>query len=167
MTTESDHSITDAEFERIGWHDNLIYGIAFKTADPDANDWTSDLVLDIDHIVEWVCGADRSMRFRVAPATLTFHGITDFSITLDWGASGFGTALQVPSIDRIERERVTDQKVHLDKPYYRWRITLDSPRDGFLAFGAAGITQILHPEPTLQDKQWIAPAIRRALRARA
>lgn len=154
---------TDEAFEQLSWHDNLIYSIAFDTADPEAEDWRSDLVLDIDHIVEWVRASDERMRFRVAPAHLTFHGVTDFSGALDWGGSGYQNGLQLPSIDRIERERLANQEVFLDRPYYIWHIALNAPKGALLSFGAVGFTQVLRAEPDLQDEQWIAPAKRRAL----
>lgn len=154
---------SDTAFERFSWHDNLIYGIAFETADPDAGDWTSDLVLDIDHIAEWVCGLDKRVRFRVAPAALVFHGVGDFAVALDWGASGRQSGLQLPSIDRIEREPAAEQKLRLERPYYRWRIVLNAPNGGYLSFGAHGFAQTLRAEPVLQDEQWIAPARRRAI----
>jgi hypothetical protein len=113
---------TEADFDRLSWHDCHIWGVALHVGDPDENDWTSDLVLDIDYIVEWVCGVGGGGQFRVAPATLAFHGVTDPRITIDWGDSGFRVALHGISIDRIEREPVRDQKVFLDRPYYGWRI---------------------------------------------
>jgi hypothetical protein len=44
---------TEADFDRLSWHDNPIYGFS---VDNDVTQWKSDLVLDIDHIVEWLCG---------------------------------------------------------------------------------------------------------------
>jgi hypothetical protein len=69
----------------------------------------------------------------------------------------------LPSINRIERERVVDQKVHLDRPYYRWRIVLNAPKGGQLGCGAVDFTLTLRAAPILQDEQWIAPSRRRAL----
>jgi hypothetical protein len=154
---------TEADFDRLSWHDNHLYGVRFDVGDADENDWTSDLILDIDHIVEWVCGTDNTTRFRVAPATLVFHGVTDPSMRIDWGDSGFRTAIYVLSIDRIERERISDQKVFLDRPYYSWRIVLNSPQGGEIRFGAVGFTQTLRAEPVLVDEQKLSPAQRRAL----
>ena len=39
---------TDSEFDRIAWHDCHIWGLALRAGDPEHDDWTSDLVLDID-----------------------------------------------------------------------------------------------------------------------
>ena len=57
---------TEADFDRLSWHDCHIWGIELRAGDPDDGDWTSDLVLDIDFIVEWICGAGGGGQFRVA-----------------------------------------------------------------------------------------------------
>jgi hypothetical protein len=65
------------DLEDRSWHDDALYGMRRDIGNVARGDWRSDLVLDIDHIVEWLCGADEQCRFRVAPATLTFHHVTD------------------------------------------------------------------------------------------
>lgn len=62
---------TEADFDRLSWHDCHIWGLAFQAGDPDEDDWTSDLVLDIDFVAEWICGLDGLAQFPVAPATTT------------------------------------------------------------------------------------------------
>jgi hypothetical protein len=112
--------VSDADFARLSWHDDTVYGLRFAVGDIARGDWRSELVLDLDHIVEWLCGQDRSVRFRVAPATLIFHDVTDLRIALDWGDSGHRMALGEPQIDAITRAAFADQKICLDRPYYRW-----------------------------------------------
>ncbi len=140
------------DFERASWHDNLVYGINFDVGDPDRNEWHSNLVLDIDHIVEWVCGADGGVAFRLAPATLTFHDVTDFRIAVDFGDSGHRTAMNELSIAQIARSRAAEQKICLDRPYYRWRIELNLPKNGEISFGASGFSQVLRAAPVLVDQ---------------
>lgn len=144
---------TESDFAQLSWHDCHIWGFELCAGDADEGDWTSDLVLDIDFIVEWLCGVMGGAQFRVAPATLVFHGITDLRITIDWGDSGFRTALHPVSIDRIECEVVEDQKIHLDRPYYSWRIVLNWPQEGVITFGAVGFTQTLRGGAVLKDQQ--------------
>jgi hypothetical protein len=36
-------------------------------SDPDTCDLTSDLIIDFDFIVEWVCGVDFTQRLRAEP----------------------------------------------------------------------------------------------------
>jgi hypothetical protein len=162
MTT----TYTQADFDRLSWHDCHIWGFELRAGDADEGDWTSDLVLDIDFIVEWLCGVAGGAQFRVAPATLVFHGVTDPRIDIDWGDTGFRTALHVLSIDRIERELIREQKVHLDRPYYGWRILLNWPRSGRITFGAVGFTQTLSGEVVLKDQQKLSLRERRRLTGR-
>lgn len=150
---EERRPFTESDFDQLSWHDCHIWGFELCAGDADEGDWTSDLVLDIDFIVEWLCGVTGGAQFRVAPATLVFHGITDLRVTINWGDSGFRTALHPVSIDRIEREVVEDQKIHLDRPYYSWRILLNWPQDGVITFGAVGFTQTLRSEAVLKDQQ--------------
>ena len=152
--------VSDADFARLSWHDDTVYGLRFAVGDIHRGDWRSELVLDLDHIVEWLCGSDRSVRFRVAPATLVFHDMTDLRIALDWGESGHRTALSEPQIDAITRAPVAGQKICLDRPYYRWRIAFNWPHGGEVAFGASGFTQTLRAEPVVLDQQRLPPGDR-------
>ena len=152
---------TEADFEKLSWHDCHIWRVELRPGDPDEGDWTSDLALDIDFIVDWTCGVGGGGQFRVAPATLVFHGVTDLRITVDWGDTGFRVALHEVSIDRIEREVVRDQKVYLDRPYYSWQIKLNWPQSGQIAFGAVGFTQTLLAEAILTDQQKLSLRQRR------
>ena len=147
---------TEADFDRLSWHDCHIWAIELRAGDPDDGDWTSDLALDIDFIVEWICGVDGDTQFRVAPASLVFHGVTDPKIDIDWGRSALQVAVHPASIGNVERHRLQDQKVYLDRPYYRWRIRLNWPDEGEIAFGAVGFTQTLRAEPVLTKTQCLS-----------
>jgi hypothetical protein len=154
---------TVADFEGLSWHDCHIWGLELRAGAPEEDDWTSDLALDLDFIADWLCGVDGATRFRVAPATLVFHGVSDLRIAIDWGRSDFQVALHDASIDRIDREPVADQKVYRDRPYYRWTIRFNWPRGGEIGFGAVGFTQTLHAEPVLSDAQRLSPSQRSRL----
>ena len=152
--------MAESDFDSWSWHDNIVYGLRIDVGDPARDDWHSDLVLDIDHIVEWVRGTGGGVRFRVAPATLAFHNVTDLSLAVDFGDSGGQVSMNELSIDAITRQRVEDQKVCLDRPYYRWGIALNLPSGGEIAFCASGITQALRAEPVLLDEQRLPAAER-------
>jgi len=154
------HFATQADFDGLSLHDDTIYGLRLDTADAERALWRADLVLDIDHIVEWVCGSDKRTRFRVAPATLAFHKVTDLMLAIDWGDSGYQTMLYSTAIDSLVRETVTEQKICFDQPYYRWTIALNSPKGGRIAFGASGFTLALRAPPILSDEQQLPPLIR-------
>ena len=123
------------DFESLSWHDNIVYGVRFDVGDNFRGDWHRDLVLDIDHIVEWICGG--GVLFRVAPATLTFHHVTDLRIAIDWGDSGDQMPLHELSIAAITREQVQDRKNFLDWPHFRWRIAFNWPDGGEITFAPA------------------------------
>ncbi len=158
----AESAVTDVDFERLSWHDNHIYGIHLSLGDAARDDWRSDLVFDIDHIVEWLCGVDKRVQFRVAPATLAFHHVTDLDIDIDWGDSGYQTAIHEASIDGVTRDQVSDQKICLDRPCYRWRIETNWPNGGVIAFGASGFTQKLRAAPVLIRAERAAPVLIRA-----
>ena len=141
------------EFESFSWHDCHIWGLELRVGEPEVQDWTSDLALRIDFILEWICGIGGGGQFRVAPAELVFHGVTDPRISITWGDGRGQQSLHLASIDRIERDLVADAKVFLDRPYYRWRILLNWPAGGEIAFGATDFTQTLLGPALLTDQQ--------------
>ena len=144
---------TEADFDRMSWHDCHIWRIEFRVGEPAEDDWTAELALGLDFILEWLCGAEGRMAFRVAPASLVFHGVTDPKIAIDWGDSDYQTSIHDVSIARVERERVRNQKVHLDRPYFRWTIALNWPNGGSISLGALGYTQTLLSEPVISTSQ--------------
>lgn len=77
-------------------------------------------------------------------------------IDIDWGNSGHQVALYQIVIASVERELIQDQKVHLDRPYYAWKIRLNSPDSGEISFGALGFTQTLRSEPVLTEEQHLS-----------
>ena len=49
------------------------------------------------------------------------------------------------------------------RPYYHWKIRLNWPDSGEIAFGATGFTQILRAEPVLTEKQYLSKSARGSL----
>jgi hypothetical protein len=152
--------LTEADFDRVSWHDNPIYGFSI---DNDVSQWKSDLVFDIDYIIEWLCGVGAPAQFRIAAATLTFHHVTDLRASIDWGDSGMQVAVAEMVLDHIAREQVKEQLICFDRSYYRWTLRLNSPRPGEISFGSSGFTQVLRQEPVLCDQQRLEPSVRARL----
>ena len=152
---------SEADFDATSWHDNIVYGIRFAVGDPTRDEWHSNLVLDIDHIVEWVCGDAGGVTFRVAPATLTFRAVTDVRIAVDFGNSGHERNINELSIAAISRAPVAGRTFGFNRQHYRWRIELNMPQGGEITFGASGYTQVLRAAPVLTDDQRL-PATDRA-----
>ena len=68
---------------------------------------TGNVILDIDHILEWLmpCEWRENCRFLVAPAFLIFREACDFRISLDYMASS--AALQPAMISELKRQEIT------------------------------------------------------------
>ena len=157
------NSYSEADFDGLSWHDCALWGVSWRVGDPEQEDWTSDLVLDLDYIAEWLCGVGQPTQFKVAPAQLVFHGATDPQIALDWGQRGFQVAPRGVSIDSIERKPVANQKIFRDRQYYEWRVSFHPPIQGCIAFGAADFTLTLLSEPLLTSRQRLSLSERTAL----
>jgi hypothetical protein len=86
--------------------------------------------------------------------------VTDLRLELAWADSGFRNSLHEASIAGISRLPVTNQKICLDRQYYRWRIDTNFPPAGTITFGASGFTQTLRADPVLVEEQKLSPAQR-------
>ena len=77
----------NAPFDPLLWHDNALHAFRIE----EGADGMGELVLDIDHIVEWLPPrpGTTTHRFRVAPAELRFHEASDLVVTLDYTAPRF------------------------------------------------------------------------------
>lgn len=137
---------TDRQFDDMSWHDNHVHAIRIV----EGADGAGDLVLDLDHIVEWLDEPNRGFRFRIAPALLTFHGVMFFRISLDYATPSMAFApFAIHDISRRaeQRERYVAQL---------WTISLNWP-NGEIAFEARGFTQRTAGEPILSDGQYLSP----------
>jgi hypothetical protein len=140
----------DAAGSLLSWHDNPVYGIHWRCADPDRDLWRSELVLDIDHILEWVPPDKSGWKFRVAPAVLMFHDAADLAISLDCTSGDPQPRyLNELTIDHICREPLPAHKMG----WFRWRIELNQPKGGRIQFAASRFSQVLSGPPLLCNEQ--------------
>lgn len=146
------HTFTEQVFETLSFHDNLLRGVLLRSEDS-----RSDLVLDIDHITEWI-RTDNCFQWRIAAADLTFHGVTGLKLSIDWHDENFQSCVAGDWIVDVKRELVVPQLVHLDRPYWRWQFTF--AMDTKLVFGAYGFTLQLRQEPILHNDQSLPLAAR-------
>jgi hypothetical protein len=135
---------TDEDFESMSWHDNHVHGM--RILNP-YEGYDFDLVLDIDHILEWM-KTGKYFKFMVAPATLTFHDVD--KLIIDLGLSYKEHLV----IDSIEREEITAEYGRR----FRWRINIQSLMGGkknTIAFNVHGFTQKLTKEPVGPTGGWL------------
>jgi hypothetical protein len=147
---------TDAAFDRMSWDGCRIWKIEIAARDGDG-DGGGELVLGLDLIADALCGFNREARFKLAPASLTFHAVTDLRIDIDCGDSGFLLMVQPLSIAEITRAATAAGS------YHAWRIRLGWPRGGEITFGASGFTQVLLADPIISETNVLSAAERRRL----
>ena len=155
-------SATQADYDPRVWHDDTLYGMRFHTPDliapsPDAADWASLFILDIDHIVAWVCAGEK-VSFRVAPADLIFREVCDLEMAVDWGDSNGQVGLHEPSIDQITRDPVPVADGR--PPMFHWRIVFNHHAGGAIGFRARGFDLKLRCDPVLRDEQRMPVSVR-------
>jgi hypothetical protein len=156
--------MTDAAFDPQAWQDCRIWKLEIVAGDPDEGDGTGDLVLGVDLIVDSLCGFERAARFKLAPATLTFHSVRDLKIGIDWGDSGGQLLVHPVAIAEIVREPFAPSSARPGAPpYHLWRILLSWPKGGELAFVASGFTQTPLAEPIVSDKDYLSLSQRRRM----
>jgi hypothetical protein len=135
---------TDVEFDQMSWHDNHVHALRIV----ETGDGAGDLILDVDHIVEWIKG-DPGFQFRIVPVTLTFHDVMFLRMSLDYATptAAFGPFM----IHAIERR--TEQRprylAHL------WKVEISWPR-GEITFEARGFTQRAMAGPVLSQGQCLS-----------
>jgi hypothetical protein len=141
---------TDGQFEEMCWHDNSVYGFSLE-----AGEYGSGvLTFDLDHILEWQCEPEGSCRFVIAPVTLTFRGVYDLKVTLDYGISQWAT--HPFSIHEIHRALRTYDRGST----YHWRIEINFPEGSEITFEAKGFEQRSRGEPVHCVDQRLPPEVR-------
>jgi hypothetical protein len=136
-----EQSWDESHFDDMSWHDNHVHGLRIRQG---PNGYDGELELDLDYILEWVCPTESTFAFRVAPATLTFVGVLDLRIEVDYAAA---TAAVTPfSIDGITRDTISSPG------NARWSIELNWPT-GAISFMASGFRQVLRAQPIVTASQ--------------
>lgn len=141
-------------FEDYSWHDNAIHGFRIVEG-PDG--CGGELVLDVDFIAEWLQPQreNKAFGFRIAPAYLTFHDVTDLVISVDYVCST--AAVQPMTIHEIHREVVTYPNGFSS---FAWKIEINWPRNSFISFHSPGFMETLRGEPIVSGAQYLAPSQR-------
>ena len=137
-------------FDPLLWHDNALHAFRIEAG----ADGMGELVLDIDHIVEWLppLPGTTTYRFRVAPAELRFHEASDLVVTLDYTAPRF--ALLPMTLHDTQRTPRTFPNGYRS---FDWTMTLSCPHDGQIRFSAVGYSQRLLAPPVETDQPSLSP----------
>ncbi|MBB4634256.1 hypothetical protein [Longimicrobium terrae] len=124
---------TEADFERMGWHDATIRAMGFP-----GDEWT--FALDIDYILQWINPApgETHFSFWVAPATLVFENVSDLRIDVEPQGE--------ISIQDLRRDDEQPTLAGFQGPPLHWRWTLDC-NEGEITLRATGFRQIFRGAP--------------------
>lgn len=140
MTTSRDRTQwTEVDFPELSWHDCEIHSI---TIDQEG-EWQSDLVLDIDFVTEWLCGADKSCLFKVAPATLRFINVDNLRIDV---SLHFKQPIEINSIERSELPKKGINNYHWSLKIHKHPYD-DGDRENLIEFDATSFMQELTGQP--------------------
>jgi hypothetical protein len=125
---------TEEDFERMGWHDATLHGIAFLTE-------TFELVLDLDYIFEWVEHSEPEPHFTfwVAPCTLVFENVFDLRIELEPYPE-----VSVADLTRADPGVPRNADVIGRAADWLWKLEC---HQGVITFRAAGYTQYVRATP--------------------
>jgi hypothetical protein len=145
----SDYVWSQQQFDEMSWHDNHVHALRFAEGKHGAG----ELVLDLDYILEWICGVDGGFQFLLLPATLTFREVTNLRLTLDYATPT--AALGPFSIHAIERR--TEQRERYVAQL--WTISINWP-SGEITFEAPGYDQRGVGAPAISTAQCLPAAQR-------
>jgi hypothetical protein len=125
---------TEADFEKMGWHDVVIHGLSF-------NPPQYELLFDIDYIFAWIDPEPPSKyySFWISPATLVFRNVYDFRAEI-----GASLGLQLQSIERGKERQPRNVAYINDKKEWEW--TLDA-NEGQISFYSTGFIQFTRSIP--------------------
>ena len=144
---------TSAEYDRMSWHDCRIHSIALDQE----GQWQSDLVIDMDYILEWQGGSGDVLRFRIAPAVLRFMDVDKLSLDVSLEYQ------QSMDIYSIERAPIGDKGFDC----FHWLISLTvfpEQQKNRIEFDATGFVQELTGDVVETGSQHLAKAQRLKLR---
>jgi hypothetical protein len=142
-------------YEPGAWHDNHIHGFTIR----EGEDGAGQLVLDIDHILEWLPPKAGCYSFMISPAYLVFHEINDLVISIDYAS--LPAAIQPMSIAQIERQEITYPSGYKS---FQWRIEINWPR-GEITFKGSGFSLELRARPIESSSQALSPEQRQTMLA--
>lgn len=142
--------MTIDNFDPHKFHDNLVHGISMSV-----EGYSSELRLDVDYIADWppcVLGDSHRVEFTVVRGLVTFQDVTDLCVKIDWGDSGYTTAVSGPYIDVLQREKIVTS---LRLPnYFRWKIIFTDGRSS-ITFGASSMSFVTHGSLVKVDRQYL------------
>lgn len=127
---------TQEDFDEMGWHDSLVYGVSFN---PEFK-----LLFDIDYIFKWVLEGE-SYKFWISPCTLIFENCYDIRFDL-----GLSIPLEIQDLNRQNPKRPKNADQIGKETEFDW---IMQTQQGEINFTSIGFKQYVKKEPVLLDVQ--------------
>lgn len=145
---------TESDYKVMGWHDSTVHGMAIFG---DAENYTSELVLDIDYIFQWVTPnpPDKHFTFWITPCTLVFNDVFDLKINFETGLI-YPIEMEIADLVRLDTVELPNGSLTNE-----WKIEISMV--GEIAFKATGYTQYVRMQPIHQASQELSLAIRKGI----
>lgn len=131
---------TEADFEKMGWHDAKVYAIGFDSEN-------YKIMFDIDYIYAWVKPAPNTVyySFWVSPCTLVFENIYESSIEID-------PSHKIEILDIIREDVGTPPNSEFINKKKDWSWILECTA-GHISFRSIGYTQYTRKKPQHSSSQ--------------
>jgi hypothetical protein len=133
----------EKDFTEMGWHDSRIHGFAIEK---NYDEFTADLVFDIDYIFNWVHPVDpeKYFSFWIAPCTLIFKETFNLSMNIETGMTEF--EFEISDLHLKTKSETEDGNI------YDWDLEL---QQGNITFKSKGFEQIVRQKPIHVKEQVI------------
>ncbi|CUK04189.1 hypothetical protein RUE5091_02598 [Ruegeria denitrificans] len=138
------------------FHDNSIYALKLISPDPNNGDWVSELILDIDHIEDWIRRDNGRFSFSLCQVNLCFEGVSDLTVSFSFPKL---TITPLP-IDRITRSREPVRVHGMDYFEFVWTKALNDRRGGRICFHATGYRIERVGKPVTCEEQYLPKHLR-------
>ena len=134
---------TEQDFDKMGWHDSSVYGIAFGTP--------YELSFDIDYIFKWVEPFAESdfYSFWVSPCTLVFENLHDLKFDIEISEP---FELEINDIVRENPARPRNADFIGREQEFDWTV---ETHQGIITFKSVGFKQFVRQKPLLLVSQSI------------
>ncbi len=131
----------EKDFSEMGWHDARIYAFAIEK---NYDEFTADLVFDIDYIFSWVHPVDpeKYFSFWVAPCTLIFKEAFNLTMNIETGLTEF--EFEISDL-HMKTKNETENGI-----IYEWDLEL---QQGNISFKSKGFEQIVRKNPIYVKQQ--------------
>jgi hypothetical protein len=135
---------TEAGYQKMGWHDSPIYALAFQS---DPSTLSSELILDIDYIFQWIHPVPPNLYFSfwIAPATLVFKEVHNLDMQINQDPPNIFD-LEIADIHRLEQLAYPN-----GSSFWKWHIEL---QNGHIYFDSNGYEQFIKQQPVLASQQF-------------